>query len=317
MVKAANPICPSCGAFISINKESPLPVEFVKRDIQLPLLWFSPYATMVLPSVATVHDATTFWIHRNKNVGTLQVAAEFSLHSIPAVSKILHSLLLFLHANSCAFTRAVMEYRRQNRDTYLICSLLGAYPHPDITWTENNATKRKSNIKEISSQPPFSVKSQLNIADSNSSYQCIIENLVLNQRWIGKWKADTLLKKQGEEVLFPCKLENEDFLPEKNIHVIWSKVENTSTTTLASFSSSSSRKLYDSRFSWAKNLTHEKNDFSLTLKSPAPTDNGDYLCNISSVNYTQLTMQFLSVGPGTPTESELQESRRPLSASSQ
>ncbi|XP_007493687.2 HERV-H LTR-associating protein 2 isoform X1 [Monodelphis domestica] len=190
-----------------------------------------------------------------------------------------------------AFTRAVMEYGKQNGDTYLICYLFGAYPFPNIMWTENNATKQESKIEEISSQPPISVKSQLNVTDSNSSYQCIIENLVLNQRWIGTWKADTSLKTHGEEISFPCKLKNEDILPEKNIYVIWSRVENTSSTILASFSNNSGRMVNDNRFSWT---TSERNDFSLTLKSPTPTDNGEYLCNISSLDYTQLTVtQFL------------------------
>ncbi|XP_027723980.1 HERV-H LTR-associating protein 2 isoform X2 [Vombatus ursinus] len=196
-----------------------------------------------------------------------------------------------------AFITPVMEYQEQNGDDYLTCYLFGAHPLPTITWTANNATSLESNI-EVLSHPLFSVKSQLNITGSNSSYQCIIENLVLNQRWIGKWKTEgTLLTTEGKKVLFPCKLKNEDFSPEKSITVSWYRVENSSSTILASFSSSSSRVVFDNRFTWTKDMTQEKYKFSLTLMSPTPSNNGKYLCNISSVNYTELTVQPLTVEP--------------------
>ncbi|XP_072470173.1 HERV-H LTR-associating protein 2 isoform X3 [Notamacropus eugenii] len=196
-----------------------------------------------------------------------------------------------------AFIVPVMEYREQNGNDYLTCYLFGAYPFANITWTANNATNPENNI-EVSSHPLPSVKSQLNITGSNSSYQCIIENSVLNQRWIGKWKTEgTLLIKEGEKVLFPCKLKNADFLPEKSINVSWYRVKNASSIILAYFSSSSSRRIIDHRFTWTKDMMQEKENFSLTLVHPTPSDSGKYLCNISSVSYTQLTIQPLKVEP--------------------
>ncbi|XP_068925909.1 HERV-H LTR-associating protein 2 [Petaurus breviceps papuanus] len=196
-----------------------------------------------------------------------------------------------------AFITPVMEYQEQNGDDYLTCYFEGAYPLPAIKWMENNATNLESSIK-VSFHPLFSVKSQLNITGSNSSYQCIIENSVLSQRWIGKWKTEgTLLTTEGEKVLFPCEFRNEDFLPEKSINVSWYRVEKASSMILASFSSSSSIKVFDNRFTWTKDLMQEKDKFSLTLMSPVPSDSGKYLCNISSVSYTRLIIQPLTVEP--------------------
>ncbi|XP_072470179.1 HERV-H LTR-associating protein 2 isoform X8 [Notamacropus eugenii] len=99
-----------------------------------------------------------------------------------------------------AFIVPVMEYREQNGNDYLTCYLFGAYPFANITWTANNATNPENNI-EVSSHPLPSVKSQLNITGSNSSYQCIIENSVLNQRWIGKWKTEEPSKGRVQRVI--------------------------------------------------------------------------------------------------------------------
>ncbi|XP_074157225.1 HERV-H LTR-associating protein 2 [Sminthopsis crassicaudata] len=193
------------------------------------------------------------------------------------------------------FITPAIEYQEQNRVDYLTCYLFGAYPSPNITWIKNNTTNLESNI-EVSSSPPFSVKSQLNIIDSNSSYQCIIENSVLDQRWTGKWKIEgTLLTTEGKKALLPCEFKNKDFLLQKNINVSWYRVENASSTILASFSSSSRRMVFDSRFHWTQDMKHEKNDFSLTLTFPTQSDSGKYLCNISSIDSTELMIQFLTV----------------------
>ncbi|XP_074089907.1 HERV-H LTR-associating protein 2 isoform X2 [Macrotis lagotis] len=184
-----------------------------------------------------------------------------------------------------AFITPVMEYQEQAKVDYLTCYLLGAYPYSHITWTENNSENLESNIEEIQHDSLFSLKSRLNITGSTSSYQCIIENPLLNQRWIGKWNIEgTLLTKEGEKTFFPCKLENEDFLQEKNITVNWYRVENANFSNLASFPM-----IFDNRFSWTRE------NFSLSLRSPTPSDSGKYLCNISSVDYTQLTVQLLTV----------------------
>ncbi|XP_051841211.1 HERV-H LTR-associating protein 2 [Antechinus flavipes] len=196
-----------------------------------------------------------------------------------------------------AFITPAIEYQEQDRADYLTCYLFGAYPSPTITWTENNTTNSESNT-EVSSYPPFFVKSQLKITNSNSSYQCIIENSVLNQRWIGKWKRkDTNLTTDGKKISFLCELTNEDFSLEKNRNLSWYRVENASSTILASFSSSSSSMVFDNRFTWTKDMMHESRNFSLTLTHPIQSDSGKYLCNISSIDSTQLMIQFLTVEP--------------------
>lgn len=50
-----------------------------------------------------------------------------------------------------------------------------------------NTTISESNKGEIETLDPLHVDSMINITGSNLSYECGIENSLLNQTWIGRW----------------------------------------------------------------------------------------------------------------------------------
>lgn len=107
---------------------------------------------------------------------------------------------------------------------------------------------------------------------------------------------DGFRKMQSENVLLSCEPENSFFLPTQDFVVTWSKVGSETSSVLAYFLNSSQKTVVNEpRLSWNKELINRHN-FSLTLKDLSLSDSGEYLCNISSSNYTLLTIQTLHVG---------------------
>jgi hypothetical protein len=76
------------------------------------------------------------------------------------------------------------------------------YPRPHITWKRDNTFVPESKTEEIGYLGPFHINSTINITESNSSYECAIENSLLNQTWIGRWTlAGRLLRTFCVQVL--------------------------------------------------------------------------------------------------------------------
>ncbi|XP_059020212.1 HERV-H LTR-associating protein 2 isoform X2 [Mustela lutreola] len=85
-----------------------------------------------------------------------------------------------------AFVTPVMKYEKRNTESLLICCV-SSYPHPHISWKTENTTISESNKGEIETLDPLHVDSMINITGSNLSYECGIENSLLNQTWTGRW----------------------------------------------------------------------------------------------------------------------------------
>ncbi|XP_044107271.1 HERV-H LTR-associating protein 2 isoform X2 [Neovison vison] len=194
-----------------------------------------------------------------------------------------------------AFITPMMKYEKRNTESFLICCV-SSYPHPHISWKMENTTISESNKGEIETLDPLHVDSMINITGSNLSYECGIENSLLNQTWIGRWTLkDDLHKKQSEDFSLSCELTNSIFLLDQDFIVTWSKVERETSSILAYFLSSSQNTIINEpRVSWNKELINQS-DFFLTLKDLRVSDSGEYLCNISSSKYTLLTTQTLHV----------------------
>uniref|UniRef100_A0A8D1F3W9 Ig-like domain-containing protein n=1 Tax=Sus scrofa TaxID=9823 RepID=A0A8D1F3W9_PIG len=169
-----------------------------------------------------------------------------------------------------AFVTPVMKYEKKNTNSFLICNVLSVYPYPIITWKVDDTPISENSVEEVASLGAFCINSGVNITRSNSSYQCAIENTLLKQTWRGKWTM-------------------------KDFVVTWSKVGSETSSVLAYFLNSSQKTVVNEpRLSWNKELINRHN-FSLTLKDLSLSDSGEYLCNISSSNYTLLTIQTLHV----------------------
>ncbi|KAK2500196.1 hypothetical protein MC885_009737 [Smutsia gigantea] len=196
-----------------------------------------------------------------------------------------------------AFITPAMKYEKRNTNSFLICSVLGVYPHPIIIWQVDNTPTSESSMEETGSLGPFYVNSRINITGSNSSYECAIENSLLEQTWTGRWTMkDGLHKMQSEKFSLSCELVNSVFLLNQEFIVTWSRAESGTSSILAYFlSSSQNTVINEPRLSWKGELINQS-DFSLTLKDLSLSDSGEYLCNISSSKYTSLTVQTLHVG---------------------
>ncbi|XP_037691098.1 HERV-H LTR-associating protein 2 isoform X2 [Choloepus didactylus] len=239
---------------------------------------------------------------------SLQDEGNYICYVGTASGKIANKVVLMVGA----FLTPVMEYKKGDTESYLTCSVLSVYPRSTITWQVDNTPVLESIMEEMGVLPPFYNKSMLNITGSNASYQCVIENPLLEQTWTGRWMmGGHIYKMQSQDVSLSCQLENNFFLPNQDFIVTWSRVERWTSSVLAYFLSSSRNKIIEKpRFSWSNELINQS-DFSLTLTDLNPSDNGEYLCNISSSDYTFLTVRTLHVErcvstdePGSSTDNE-------------
>lgn len=210
-----------------------------------------------------------------------------------ATRKITHKVVLKVGA----FITPAMKYEKRNTNSFLICSVLSVYPRPIITWQVDNIPTSASSMEENGSLGPFYVNSRINITGSNSSYECAIENSLLEQTWTGRWTMkDGLHKIQSENFSLSCEFVNNFFLLNQEFIVTWSRVQSGTSSILGYFlSSSQNTTINEPRLSWKGELINQS-DFSLTLKDLGLSDSGEYLCNISSSKYTSLTVQTLHVG---------------------
>ncbi|XP_008587009.1 PREDICTED: HERV-H LTR-associating protein 2 [Galeopterus variegatus] len=216
----------------------------------------------------------------------------YSCYVGTAIGKITNKAVLKVGA----FLMPVLKYEKRHTDRFLVCSVLSVYPRPLITWKMDRTPVSQSNTEEDGSLGPFYINSTLNITGSNSSYECAIENSLLRQTWTGRWTMeDSPHKMQREHVPLSCQLVNKFFPPNQDFRVTWSRVESGTSSVLACYLSSSQNIIiYEPRFSWNKELINQS-DFSMTLTDLRLADSGEYLCNISSSEYTLLTMHTVHV----------------------
>uniref|UniRef100_G3SHE1 HHLA2 member of B7 family n=1 Tax=Gorilla gorilla gorilla TaxID=9595 RepID=G3SHE1_GORGO len=202
------------------------------------------------------------------------------------------------------FLTPVMKYEKRNTNSFLICSVLSVYPRPIITWKMDNIPISENNMEETGSLDSFSINSPLNITGSNSSYECTIENSLLKQTWTGRWTMkDGLHKMQREHVSLSCQPVNDYFSPNQDFKVTWSRMKSGTFSILAYYLSPSQNTIInESRFSWNKELINQS-DFSMNLMDLNLSDSGEYLCNISSDEYTLLTIHTVHVEPSQETAS--------------
>ncbi|KAM6162759.1 HERV-H LTR-associating protein 2 [Erethizon dorsatum] len=196
-----------------------------------------------------------------------------------------------------AFLTPVMKYEQRNTSSFLVCSVLTVYPRPRITWKMDTVSVSGSKTEETGYLGPFYINSILNITASNSSYECAIENPLLKQTWTGRWTQEGgLCKRQSEYVSFSCQGIRNFSLPHEDFIVTWSRMKSGISSTLGCYLSSSQIPVIsEPRFSWNKELINQ-NDFSMTLTDLSLSDSGEYLCNISSREYTLLTVHTLNIG---------------------
>lgn len=100
-------------------------------------------------------------------------------------------------------------------------------------------------------------------------------------------------KKESDSISLWCTTSRNFSLLNQDVQVSWSKVVNGASSILDWHpNSSQDTTTNDPQFSGNKELRY----FSLMLKDLRASDSGEYLCNVSSTEYTLLTVHRLHVG---------------------
>ncbi|XP_038622071.1 HERV-H LTR-associating protein 2 [Tachyglossus aculeatus] len=194
-----------------------------------------------------------------------------------------------------AFLTPAMEYTIQDDGSQLTCRAFVIFP--DVEWTWSGASDTK-NLKEGKPGGLFYVESQQSVTSSSSPTWCSIRNSLLGRTWNGTWtRAEPLFGREGEEVSFPSLYAKEKLSPSTPFIITWSKVTKASLVVLASFDNASQKlNNHEPRLSWDTKAI-SRGVSNVTLKNLLQSDEGEYLCNISSLSFTQLTVRKLSVEP--------------------
>ncbi|XP_029434334.1 HERV-H LTR-associating protein 2 isoform X2 [Rhinatrema bivittatum] len=194
-----------------------------------------------------------------------------------------------------AFGSSSLSYATQNNEVVLQCSAEGVHPLPTITWSSARGSVDETRRTEGTIGGLMTVTSELNIANSSEAFKCLIQSPVLNLNWTGVWeKPEHLFIDEYDEALLPCYFPSS--LNLTDVMVSWSLTGNRN---LASFNNSMAV-VEDPRVKWVQ--VNKQSNFSIVLKDLTISDNGNYLCSISSPDYMQLAMTSLSVGKKTITD---------------
>ncbi|KYO22512.1 HERV-H LTR-associating protein 2 [Alligator mississippiensis] len=113
--------------------------------------------------------------------------------------------------------------------------------------------------------------------------------------------SGTVHQMEGDNALIPCELTAENSSYIKDFILIWKAIKNASTSVLASFNKTSGiTRFFEKRLSLDTAKPYHLHINGLTLH-----DQGDYLCNVSTPQYTQLTITTLQVEKRTRTNTKL------------
>ncbi|XP_038201813.1 HERV-H LTR-associating protein 2 isoform X2 [Arvicola amphibius] len=195
-----------------------------------------------------------------------------------------------------AFHTPLIKYEKKDTESFLVCSIPSVYPYPHITWKMDNSNVSVNSSQVTGAPGPFNISSTLNITGSNSSFECTIENSLLNQTWRGEWTlAGSHWKNESDSISLWCTTSRNFSLQNQDFQVSWFKVVNGASAVLDWHpSSSQDTTTKDPQFSGNKELRNHS-DFFLILKDLRASDSGEYLCNVSSTEYTLLTVHRLHV----------------------
>ncbi|KAM6095635.1 HERV-H LTR-associating protein 2 isoform 3-T5 [Chlamydotis macqueenii] len=178
-----------------------------------------------------------------------------------------------------------LEYHKTDTERMLTCYAFRAYPAPRISWVQGNTSIQETGQEETRDGVLYSVRSDQNIRNTADPYYCHIT--LPHEEWTAEWKMqDQLSNVEGSSMVIPCEYSSNSANME-GFSVVWTLNRNAVTSVLASFNGTS--------HSYQPRVQINQNDFSLMLHDLTTNDNGEYLCNVSTLHYTKLTVRTLQV----------------------
>uniref|UniRef100_M3XIR6 Ig-like domain-containing protein n=1 Tax=Latimeria chalumnae TaxID=7897 RepID=M3XIR6_LATCH len=200
----------------------------------------------------------------------------------------------------------------QNGTRVLNCSTVDGFPLPSLNWLDESGIEcdQESKKESINTKTGlFSVTSTLHVRKPNTAYYCTIQNYILNQTWTGSWKLqDPVQGKENTQATILCAFHSKTGLRESPVSWDIRKLGESSSiiTCHGEPQQCKTDETYRNRIISTKNLTEES--VSFFLKDLSSSDEGEYLCSVTSESNMRLFSTPLSV----VVESQLWRHRYPL-----
>ncbi|NXO94244.1 HHLA2 protein, partial [Certhia brachydactyla] len=171
-----------------------------------------------------------------------------------------------------------LEYQRINTERRLKCYAFFTYPAPNISWVQGNISIQETDSEETRNGVLYSLRSDKDIINVTDTYYCHIQSSFS--------VSDHLFNVEGNSTIIPCE-HSKDIASPDGFSVVWTLHRNAETSVLASFNGTS--------HSHQPRVQFNQSDFSLMLDNLTADDSGEYMCNISTSLYTELTVTALHV----------------------
>ncbi|NXW01995.1 HHLA2 protein, partial [Fregetta grallaria] len=177
-----------------------------------------------------------------------------------------------------------LEYQKTDTERMLKCYAFLTYPAPRISWVQSNKSIQETDRQETRDGILYSLRSDQNIINTADPYYCHIH--LPHEEVLQLSVSDQLSNVEGSSTAIPCEYTN-DTASTEGFSVVWTVNRNAVISVLASFNGTS--------HSYQPRVQINQNDFSLMLHDLTANDSGEYLCNISTPDYTKLTVRTLQV----------------------
>ncbi|XP_054241345.1 HERV-H LTR-associating protein 2 [Indicator indicator] len=179
-----------------------------------------------------------------------------------------------------------LEYQKLDTGRMLMCRAFLTYPEPHISWLRGNTSIQETQQEKSSNGVLYSLRSDQNITNTADPYYCHIH--LPYENWTAEWRMkDQLSVVEGSSTAIPCDYSNTTADTE-GFSVVWKLHRGAEILDLAAFNGTP--------HSFQTRAQVNQSNFSLMLRDLTAQDSGEYVCNISTTQYTKLTVRTLQVG---------------------
>ncbi|NXX41913.1 HHLA2 protein, partial [Tricholaema leucomelas] len=176
-----------------------------------------------------------------------------------------------------------LEYQKTGSRRMLMCHAFLTYPAPQISWLLGNTSIQETNQEKSRDGVLYSLRSDQTITNTADTYHCHIHLPYKN--WTAEWQMEEQLSGvEGGSTTIPCDCSN-TIADTEGFSVVW--IRDGVILGLAAFNGT----FHSSH----PRVQVNQSNFSLMLHDLTTQDSGEYLCNISTSDYTKLTVRALQV----------------------